>query len=61
MTITITMVVDVNDTAPDGRPNEAWDVESNIRDALTEWTGNNVEFFAVDVIECKQNNLEAQL
>ena len=66
MTVNIKMVVDVNDTAADGRLIETWEIEGHIKDALTEWTGNDVKFFAVDVIECEKNSTltnkqEAQL
>ena len=57
MTVNIKMVVDVNDTAADGRLIETWEIEGHIKDALTEWTGNDVKFFAVDVIECEKIQL----
>lgn len=52
MKVNIEMMVEVNDETPDGRPIEAWEVESHIKDALTSWTGNDVEFRNIEVFEC---------
>lgn len=54
MKVNIKMAVEVNDKTRDGRPIEAWEVESHIKDALTSWTGNDVEFYAVEVFECEE-------